>query len=88
MHIQKLSKCRSCELDAPECIRMLKKFLHGVNIEVASVVVVVVDVAVVVVLLVVVVVFLNIALSGGLLRLLKVKGQNYYLFGPILSDTF
>ena len=54
---------------------MLKKFLHGVNVEVASVVVVVVDVAVVVVLLVVVVVFLNIALSGGLLRLLKVKGK-------------
>ena len=65
-----------------------KKFLHGVNVEVASVVVVVVDVAVVVVLLVVVVVvvFLNIALSGGLLRLLNLEWEKL-LFGSLLDPA-
>ena len=58
-----------------------KKYLHGVNVEVALVVVVVGDVAVVVVLLVVVVVvFLNIALMGGLLRLLNLERNKKLLF--------
>ena len=53
----------------------------------ASVVVVVVDVAVVVVLLVVVVVvFLNIALSGGLLRLLKLE-RGKLIFGSLLDPA-
>ena len=70
----------------------IKKYLHGVNVEVALVVVVVGDVAVVVVLLVVVVVvFLNIALMGGLLRLLNLeKNKNYYsghLVDPVLFKS-
>ena len=66
-----------------------KKYLHGVNVEVALVVVVVGDVAVVVVLLVVVVVvFLNIALMGGLLRLLNLeKNKNYYSFSLSLVHS-